>query len=121
MKLPQSNKGSEAFSRIRPLRRIETFFSDQKSRGFNIHKSHWADPARLSCMLIAAGLAYIWMICRGLQVSAESNVTSIDRTEHLDKSLFRLGLDWIKYALKHRFDFQPLFQFQPLESLAHVR
>ncbi len=28
--------------------RIETFFSDQKSRGFNIHKSHISDPHRLS-------------------------------------------------------------------------
>ncbi len=45
----------------------------------------------------------------------------IDRTERIDKSLFRLGLDWIKHALKRRLDFQPLFQFQPLESLAHVR
>src|SRR6266566_256144 len=28
--------------------RIETFFSDQKSRGFHIHKSHISDPQRLS-------------------------------------------------------------------------
>ena len=28
--------------------RIETFFSDQKSRGFNIQKSHLEDPQRLS-------------------------------------------------------------------------
>jgi hypothetical protein len=28
--------------------RIETFFSDQKSRGFHLHKSHLSDPQRLS-------------------------------------------------------------------------
>jgi hypothetical protein len=28
--------------------RIETFFSDQKSRGFHLHKSHIFDPQRLS-------------------------------------------------------------------------
>lgn len=28
--------------------RIETFFSDQKSRGFHLHRSHLADPTRLS-------------------------------------------------------------------------
>ena len=28
--------------------RIETFFSDQKSRGFHMHKSHISDPQRLS-------------------------------------------------------------------------
>src|SRR5215467_15885749 len=32
--------------------RIETFFSDQKSRGFHIHKSHISDPQRLSRLLI---------------------------------------------------------------------
>ncbi len=34
--------------------RIETFFSDQKSRGFHMHKSHLSDPARLSRLLLAA-------------------------------------------------------------------
>jgi hypothetical protein len=101
--------------------RMETFFSDQKSRGFHIHKSHLSDPARLSRMLIAACLAYVWMICQGLQVIAANQTTLIDRTERIDKSLFRLGLDWIKYALKHRLDFQPLLHFHPLETLVHVR
>ncbi len=45
--------------------RIETFFSDQKSRGFHIHKSHMSDVQRLSRLLIAACLAYIWIIYLG--------------------------------------------------------
>jgi hypothetical protein len=101
--------------------RIETFFSDQKSRGFHIHKSHLADPARLSRLLIAACLAYIWMISQGLRVIAEGKLSLIDRTDRRDKSLFRLGLDWLKYALKHAIDFQPTFHFLPLEDLLHVR
>ena len=101
--------------------RIETFFSDQKSRGFHIHKSHLADPVRLSRLLIAACLAYIWMIIQGLHVIAEGKLSLIDRTDRRDKSLFRLGLDWLKYALKHAIDFQPAFHFLPLEALIHVR
>ncbi len=42
--------------------RIETFFSDQKSRGFHIQKSHIADPQRLSRLFMAACLAYIWIV-----------------------------------------------------------
>ena len=42
--------------------RIETFFSDQKSRGFHIHTSHISDPQRLSRLFIAACLAYIWVV-----------------------------------------------------------
>jgi hypothetical protein len=45
--------------------RIEPFFSDQKSRGFHIHKSHIADVQRLSRRLIAACFAYIWVVYFG--------------------------------------------------------
>ncbi len=101
--------------------RIETFFSDQKSRGFHIHKSHLADPDRVCCLLIAASLAYIWMIAQGLCVLAEGKLALIDRGNRRDKSLFRLGLDWIKYALKHSMDFQPIFLFTLPILTTHVR
>jgi hypothetical protein len=101
--------------------RIETFFSDQKSRGFHIHKSHLAATARLSRLLIAACLAYIWMIAQGLQVIAANNTPLIDRTERIDKSLFRLGLDWLKYALKKNIEFEPIFWFQPFDPTVNVR
>ncbi|MBK8418613.1 transposase [Candidatus Villigracilis saccharophilus] len=111
----------EACQYYRRRFRIETFFSDQKSRGFHIHKSHLADPTRLSRLLIAACLAYIWMITQGFFVIAEGKLSLIDRTDHRDKSLFRLGLDWLTCALKHSIDFQPTFYFIPLETLIHVR
>jgi hypothetical protein len=41
---------------------IETFFSDQKSRGFNIDKSHLSSPRRLTRLLYASCLAYLWII-----------------------------------------------------------
>ena len=41
---------------------IETLFSDQKSRGFHLHKSHLSDPERLAQLMIAACLAYIWIV-----------------------------------------------------------
>jgi hypothetical protein len=100
---------------------IETFFSDQKSRGFNIHKSHIADPARVGRLLLAACLAYLWIICQGLLVIAEKKAGWIDRTDRRDKSLFRLGLDWIRYVLKRNLDFEPVFTFQFSESFANVR
>ena len=42
--------------------RLETFFSDQKSRGFHLHKSHRSDVQRLSRLFIAACFAYIWIV-----------------------------------------------------------
>jgi len=101
--------------------RIETLFSDQKSRGFNIHKSHLSDPARVSRLLVAACLAYIWMILQGLQVISENKSSWIDRTERNDKSVFRLGLDWIRHCLKRDLEFQPMFWFQIEQNVVNVR
>jgi hypothetical protein len=106
------SNGYQACKYYRRRFQIETFFSDQKSRGFHIHKSHLSDPKRLSRLLLAACLAYIWMVCQGLRLIAEQKTGLIDRTDRIDKSLFRLGLDWIRYALKRQIDFTPLFLFQ---------
>ena len=64
--------------------RIETFFADQKSRGFHIHKSHIADPQRLSRLLIAACLAYIWIIYLGSICEGEGWRASIHRMKRCD-------------------------------------
>ena len=113
--------GSHACKYYRRRFQIETFFSDQKSRGFHIHKSHLADPVRLGRLLLAACLAYLWVICQGILVIAEKKTDQIDRTDRTDKSLFRLGLDWIHHALKRNLDFDPVFRFQFSESFANVR
>lgn len=115
------DNGYQACKYYRRRFQIETFFSDQKSRGFHIHKSHLSDPARLSRLFLAACLAYLWMVCQGLLVIAEKKTGLIDRTERIDKSLFRLGLDWIHYALKSKLDFTPIFRFQLNHTLSNVR
>jgi hypothetical protein len=51
--------------------RIETFFSDQKSRGFQLDKSHISQPQRLARLLIATCLAYIWMVYLGVRCMAD--------------------------------------------------
>lgn len=79
--------------------RIETFFSDQKSRGFHLHKSHLAEPKRLSRLLIAACLAYIWIVYLGSLCLKEGWVKMIHRTERCDLSLFQLGLRLIDHFL----------------------
>jgi hypothetical protein len=64
--------------------RIETFFSDQKSRGFHIHKSHIADPQRLSRLLIAACLADIWIVYLGALCEKEGWRELIHRRKRCD-------------------------------------
>ena len=79
--------------------RIETFFSDQKSRGFHLHKSHISDPQRLSRLLIAACLAYIWMIYLGSLCEKDKWRAIIHRKNRCDLSLFQLGLRTLEHFL----------------------
>jgi hypothetical protein len=79
--------------------RIETFFSDQKSRGFHIHKSHISDPQRLSRLFIAACLAYIWIVYLGSLGETEGWREGIHRRKRCDLSLFQLGLRILEHFL----------------------
>lgn len=79
--------------------RIETFFSDQKSRGFNIHKSRLTDPQRLSRLLIALCLAYIWIVYLGSLCKRDAWQSIIHRRKRCDLSLFQLGLRLLEHFL----------------------
>ena len=79
--------------------RIETFFSDQKSRGFHLHKSHIPDSKRLSRLLIAACLAYIWIVYLGVLCMKEGGVEIMHRSHRCDLSLFQLGLRFLDHLL----------------------
>jgi hypothetical protein len=91
---------ADACSLYRRRFRIETFFSDQKSRGFNLQKSHLSSPKRVERFLIAACLAYIWMIYLGTSVKNDPDVMrQIHRADRCDLSLFQIGLRYVDHLL----------------------
>jgi len=100
----------EACRFYRKRMRIETFFSDQKSRGFRLHKSHISDPQRLHRLMIAACLAYIWIIYLGVIALEDGWKNQIHRTDRCDLSLFQLGLDLLEYFLNQ--DMSVLVEFR---------
>ena len=101
---------AEACQWYRKRARIETFFSDQKSRGFHLHKSHLSDPTRLSRVMIAACLAYIWIIHLGVLAWREEWRKVIHRTTRCDLSLFQLGLRLLEHFLNEGFEIPVAFQ-----------
>jgi len=79
--------------------RIETFFSDQKSRGFHLHKSHLSNPSRLARLMQAACLAYLWIVYIGLWSFGQELHLVVHRTDRCDLSLFQMGLRVLEYLL----------------------
>lgn len=92
---------------------IETFFSDQKSRGFHLDKSHLAEPARLARLMMATCLAYIWIVFLGALAKQTGWHTVIHRTDRCDLSLFQLGLRVLDYFLNEHLPIPILFRMPP--------
>jgi Transposase DDE domain len=93
------SSAEEAIDYYKKRFHIETFFSDQKSRGFNIQKSHLTDPQRLSRLLIASCLAYIWIVYLGALCQKDGWQSIIHRRKRCDLSLFQLGLRLLEHFL----------------------
>jgi hypothetical protein len=91
----------QACTAYRKRMRIETFFSDQKSRGFQLDKSHLSDPDRVQRLMLAACLAYLWVLHLGTLAQQPKHLALFHRHERCDLSLFQLGLRWLKYLLAH--------------------
>lgn len=83
---------------------IETFFSDAKSRRFNLHKSRIPNPERISMLMIGACLAYYWIVYLGAVAMSGGWWRKIHRSNRCDLSFFQLGLSLLKYFLKNGFD-----------------
>jgi hypothetical protein len=96
--------------------RIETFFSDQKSRGFHLHKSHLHDPERLARLLLACCLAYLWIVYLGVLAKNDLWLPRIHRTHRCDLSLFQLGFALLDHCLNESLPIPVTFHlsFDPL-------
>ncbi len=101
--------------------RIETFFSDQKSRGFHLHQSHLDDPDRLATLMIAACLAYLWIVYLGRYAQLTGWDKIIHRTDRCDLSLFQLGLDLLDHFLNEGLPIPVAFQMSTrLEGVPYL-
>ncbi len=89
-----------AIALYRKRAHIETFFSDQKSRGFDIHRSHLSDPKRLTRLLIVSCLAYLWLVYLGVCALRDDWLKRLHRRDRCDLSLFRLGLRLLARCLR---------------------
>ena len=80
--------------------RIETMFSDFKGRGFHLQKTGLRDPERVSRLLYAVALAYIWLVFLGKFALDTPWHKRIHRNDRCDLSLFQLGKRLLKLLLR---------------------
>ena len=100
--------------------RIETFFSDQKSRGFHLHKSHLSDPDRLARLMIGTCLAYLWIVFLGVTAKQEGGQAQLHLRSRCDWSLFRLGLALLDELLNRSLDIPFYLSPPPSKALKSV-
>jgi len=82
--------------------KIEPFFRDQKSKGFNIHKSGMSDPKRLDNLLLATCMAYVLCIMGAVKARKSKFYNEIARLDGCFLSLFQLGLRFIRILVDIR-------------------
>jgi hypothetical protein len=105
--------GQRACDWYRKRMHIETFFSDQKSRGFQLDRSHLSHPERVGRLLIAASLAYLWVLCLGNAAHEDDWLPRIHRRHRCDLSLFQLGLRLLDYLLNHELPIPSSLTLEP--------
>jgi hypothetical protein len=68
-------------------------FGDWKDHGWDIESTHLRQPARLSRLVLALALLYIWLVLWGARLIKAGCRAWVDRADRRDLSLFRIGLD----------------------------
>lgn len=79
---------------------IEPLFGDFKGRGFRLGHTRLRDPDRLSRLLLAGCLAFLWTVSVGSQVFHTPLQRLVDRVDRTDRSFFQLGYRYLKRLLK---------------------
>ena len=99
---------AEAFYRRRY--RIETFFGDIKSRGFNIHRTKINKATTLHSLLIVASLAFLLAILFEFDARQSQYLSKFCRKDRINSlSVFQLGFRGILFFIKKKLCFS--FQF----------
>jgi hypothetical protein len=87
----------EAIQNYKKRQKIETFFSDLKTKGFHLQKSHISNLNRIGNLMVAACLAYIWVVLLGEYALNKGLNLIFHRTNRCDLSLLQLGFRCIEY------------------------
>jgi len=78
---------------------IEEMFGDWKGHGWDLQTTHLRHPDRLSRLLLAICLLYVWLVLYGVRVIKAGWRDWVDRHDRRDLSVFRIGWDTLQRCL----------------------
>jgi hypothetical protein len=87
--------GRHYLCRYRGRMRVEATFQDKKSRGFGLQATHVRDRAHLDRLLLVLCLAIWWLARLGAACIHHGKRRRFDRADRRDKSVLRLGRQWL--------------------------
>jgi hypothetical protein len=90
---------------------------EASARGFHLYLT---GHTRLSRLMIAAALAYIWIIFLGVLAVRDDGVKIIHRTDRCDLSLFQLGLTLLEHFLNEGRLVPVAFKVLEANGVVHV-
>jgi hypothetical protein len=91
----------------------EEMYGDMKGHGFDLEATHLDDAERISRLVLAVCIAFVWLITLGSRIVKQGLRHFVDVKSRRDKSYFRIGWDWILRCIRlgkpFPFCFHPYF------------
>jgi hypothetical protein len=101
--LPSAQLALRAYSR---RMWIEAMFADFKSNGFDIERTRLHHFLRLSRLVMAIAMLYVWLVAFGSATIKSGRRHLVDRSDRRDLSIFRIGYDMLERCLVNQ---SPIF------------
>ena len=78
----------------------EEMYGDLKGHGFDLEATHLDDEARISRLVLAVCIAFVWFSALGSWVVKNGYRHFVDHKSRRDKNYFRIGWDWLCRCLR---------------------
>jgi hypothetical protein len=98
----------------------ETLFSDFKGRGFHLQQTRLKEPARVSRLVMAGAMAYVFSVFLGVTAIVCGDFRRLVRTDAFYHSLFQVGLIYLNHLLNEGLPLPDLGQFPAPATFEHV-
>jgi len=92
---------------------VEEMFGDMKAHGFDLEKTHLRHFLRLSRLMLAVALLYVWLIAAGTNAIKRGQRRLVDRNDRRDLSIFQIGWRIIDRWLTNGMDIRVILRPYP--------